>query len=61
VCDLVVVLDPADPAAQRPWWRALGHVRRRHRTVVERNLDRITVLCTLVWAFTTLALVIRLQ
>jgi preprotein translocase subunit SecG len=30
-------------------------------TVVERNLDRITVLCTLVWAFTTLALVIRLQ
>jgi preprotein translocase subunit SecG len=30
-------------------------------TVVERNLDRITVIVTLVWAFTTLALVIRMQ
>jgi preprotein translocase subunit SecG len=30
-------------------------------TVVERNLDRITVIVTLIWAFSTLALVIRMQ
>jgi preprotein translocase subunit SecG len=30
-------------------------------TVVERNLDRITVVCALVWAFTTIALVVRMQ
>jgi len=30
-------------------------------TVVERNLDRITVLCIVIFTFTTLALSIRLQ
>ncbi len=30
-------------------------------TVVERNLDRITVICALIWTFTTMALVIRMQ
>jgi preprotein translocase subunit SecG len=30
-------------------------------TVVERNLDRITVVCGLIWAFTTIALVVRMQ
>lgn len=30
-------------------------------TVVERNLDRITVLCALVFAFLTITLAIRLQ
>ena len=30
-------------------------------TVVERNLDRITILAAVLFAFTTLALVIRMQ
>lgn len=30
-------------------------------TVMERNLDRITVMMTIVWTFTTLILAIRLQ
>lgn len=30
-------------------------------TVVERNLDRITVVCALIWGFCTIALGIRLQ
>lgn len=30
-------------------------------TVVERNLDRMTIFCIVVFTFTTLALVIRLQ
>lgn len=30
-------------------------------TVVERNLDRATILCALVFAFTTVILAIRLQ
>jgi preprotein translocase subunit SecG len=30
-------------------------------TVVERNLDRMTVLCVVIFTFTTLALAIRLQ
>ena len=30
-------------------------------TVAERNLDRITVFCVVVFSFTTLALAIRLQ
>ncbi len=30
-------------------------------TVMERNLDRITVIMSVIWAFTTLILAIRLQ
>jgi preprotein translocase subunit SecG len=30
-------------------------------TVVERNLDRITVICGLTWIFTVLILALRLQ
>ena len=30
-------------------------------TVVERNLDRATILCALIFAFTTVILAIRLQ
>ena len=30
-------------------------------TVMERNLDRLTVIFSIVWAFTTLILAIRLQ
>ncbi len=30
-------------------------------TVMERNLDRLTVVFSVVWAFTTLILAIRLQ
>jgi preprotein translocase subunit SecG len=30
-------------------------------SVVERNLDRATIICVVIWTFTTLGLAIRLQ
>ena len=59
--------DLPHPDAQREGWGSLRHVRwivgaaAQGSTVVERNLDRITVTVAIVFAFATITLDLRLQ